>query len=69
MITITLFNISISSYTGQFMQEITVEADDINKALEIGNEFAEHIDGEVSSITKSYKTCVKSSTKTITIEV
>lgn len=66
---IILFKVSINSYTGRLIQEIIVEAEDIQKALEIANQFAESVDGEVGKINKSYFTAIKSTTKTITVEV
>ncbi len=65
----TLFNVTINSHTGRLIQEIIVEAENIQKALDIANQFAEDMDGEVGKINKSYFTCIKSTTKTITIEV
>ena len=64
------FTVNISSpLSGAFMQEIYVKAENINKALEIANQYAENISGEVSKIQKSYYECIEASTKTITIEV
>lgn len=63
------FKATISSQLGNFMQEIYMQADNIDEAVAIGKEFAESIGGELSGITRSYMTCVKSSTKTITVEV
>lgn len=69
LLTYTTFIVEISSHRGTLMKEIYVKAENINKALEIGNQCAENIGGEVSKIRKSYYECIESSTKTITIEV
>lgn len=69
LLTYTTFIVEISSHKGTLIKEIYVKAESINKALEIGNQCAENIGGEVSKILKSYYECVESSTKTITITV
>jgi hypothetical protein len=65
----TTFKVTVSSAKGSLMQEIIVKANTFEDALNIGNQYAESLGGEVSGVKKSYYTCVEQSTKTITVDL
>lgn len=69
IIKFSIFTAKIASEKGTFMQSVDIKADNIENALAIGKQYAEDIGGEVWEVRKSYKPCIETSTKTITIDI
>lgn len=69
IIKFNVFTVKIASENGTFMQSVDIKADNIENALAIGKQYAEDIGGEVWEICKSFRPCIETSTKTITIDI
>ncbi len=67
LLNFNLFKAIISSSKGNFIREINIKAENIEKALDIAKEVAG--DFEVSSISKTYYTNIEAATKHITIDL